>query len=90
MIIATTNSSGMYVFTEDSNGANVFMTKLSLPIFTYMVICPGTGIAIVLPHIGITRGLHWSTHETVHVKPLSCNTLELHGVHSGRPIKVPM
>ena len=31
------------------------------------------------PPIGIVWGLHWSTHETAHVKTLSCHTLELHG-----------
>ena len=45
---------------------------------------------IVLPHIGITWGVHWSSHETDHVKPLFCHTLALHGVYIDRPMKLPM
>ena len=46
--------------------------------------------AIVLPHIGITWGLHGSTHETAHVKSRSCHTLGSYGVYPGRPIKLRM
>ena len=38
--------------------------------------------AIVLPHIRITWGLHWSAHGTF------CHTLSLHGVYIGRLMKL--
>ena len=46
--------------------------------------------AIVLPRIGITRGLHWSNHKTALVKPLYCHTLALHGVYISRFMKLPI
>ena len=46
--------------------------------------------SIVLPHIGITWGVHWSSHGTAHVKPLFCHTLTLHGVYTDWTMKMPM
>ena len=42
------------------------------------------------PHIGITRGVHWSFHEIAHVKLLLCHTLALHGVYIDLPMELPM
>ena len=46
--------------------------------------------ANVLPPIGITWSVHWSTHRISDVKPLFCQTLALDGIYSCRLKKLPM
>ena len=62
-----------YVFTQYSNGGYVFLTvhmgrPMKLPLLIH---CFATHWHYM--------GLHWLFHVTVHVKPLFCHTLALHG-----------